>query len=32
VRVLELQAPGGRVLTAREFLNGRALLGEQLGT
>jgi methionyl-tRNA formyltransferase len=31
VRVLELQAPGGRVLTAREFLNGRALLGEQLG-
>ena len=32
VRVLELQAPGGRVLTAREFLNGRALLGEQFGT
>jgi methionyl-tRNA formyltransferase len=31
VRVLELQAPGGRVLSAREFLNGRALLGEQLG-
>ena len=31
VRVLELQSPGGRVLTAREFLNGRALLGEQLG-
>jgi methionyl-tRNA formyltransferase len=31
VRALELQAPGGRVLSAREFLNGRALLGEQLG-
>ncbi len=31
VRVLELQAPGGRVLAAREFLNGRALLGAQLG-
>lgn len=32
VRALELQAPGGRVLGAREFLYGRALLGEQLGT
>jgi methionyl-tRNA formyltransferase len=31
VRVLELQLPGGRVMNAREFLNGRALLGEQLG-
>nr|WP_206203014.1 methionyl-tRNA formyltransferase [Thioalkalivibrio sp. XN8] len=31
VRALELQVPGGRVLAAREFLNGRALLGEQLG-
>lgn len=31
VRVLELQAPGGRVLGSRDFLNGRALLGEQLG-
>jgi methionyl-tRNA formyltransferase len=31
VRVLELQVPGGRVMTAREFLNGRALLGEQFG-
>lgn len=31
VRVLELQAPGGRVMSAREFLNGRALLGEQFG-
>ncbi|WP_370520624.1 methionyl-tRNA formyltransferase [Thioalkalivibrio sp. XN279] len=31
VRLLELQAPGGRVLVARDFLNGRALLGEQLG-
>ena len=31
LRALELQAPGGRVLAAREFLNGRALLGEQLG-
>ena len=31
VRALELQAPGGRILSAREFLNGRALLGEQLG-
>jgi methionyl-tRNA formyltransferase len=31
VRALELQAPGGRVLSAREFLNGRALLGEQFG-
>lgn len=31
VRVLELQAPGGRVMSARDFLNGRALLGEQFG-
>jgi methionyl-tRNA formyltransferase len=31
VRVLELQAPGGRVLGARDFLNSRAMLGEQLG-
>jgi methionyl-tRNA formyltransferase len=30
VRALELQVPGGRILSAREFLNGRALLGEQL--
>jgi len=31
VRVLELQPPGGRVMSARDFLNGRALLGERLG-
>lgn len=31
VRVLELQPPGGRVMSARDFLNGRAMLGEQLG-
>jgi methionyl-tRNA formyltransferase len=31
VRLLELQAPGGRVLDARAFLNGRPMLGEQLG-
>lgn len=32
VRVLELQPPGGRVMSARDFLNGRALLGERFGT
>lgn len=32
VRVLELQPPGGRVMSAADFLNSRALLGEQLGT
>jgi len=32
VRVLELQPPGGRVLSARDFLNGRAVLGEQFGS
>ena len=31
VRLLELQAAGGRVLDARAFLNGRPMLGEQLG-
>jgi methionyl-tRNA formyltransferase len=31
VRVLELQPPGGRVMSARDFLNGRSLLGERLG-
>lgn len=31
VRVLELQPPGGRVMSARDFLNGRAMLGGQLG-
>jgi methionyl-tRNA formyltransferase len=31
VRVLELQSPGGRILGARDFLNGRPMLGEQLG-
>lgn len=31
VRVLELQPPGGRVMSARDFLNGRAVLGEQFG-
>ena len=31
VRLLELQAPGGRVLDAAAFLNGRPMLGEQLG-
>lgn len=31
VRVLELQPPGGRVMSARDFLNGRAMLGEQFG-
>jgi methionyl-tRNA formyltransferase len=31
VRLLELQAPGGRVMSARDFLNGRAMLGEQFG-
>jgi methionyl-tRNA formyltransferase len=29
--VLELQPPGGRVMSARDFLNGRAVLGERLG-
>ena len=32
VRVLELQPPGGRVMSARDFLNGRAMLGQQFGT
>jgi len=31
VRVLELQPPGGRVMSARDFLNGRTVLGERLG-
>jgi methionyl-tRNA formyltransferase len=31
VRVLELQPPGGRVMSAREFLNSRAVLGETFG-
>lgn len=31
VRVLELQPPGGRVMKAEDFLNSRALLGEQFG-
>jgi methionyl-tRNA formyltransferase len=31
VRVLELQPPGGRVMSARDFLNGRPLLGERFG-
>jgi methionyl-tRNA formyltransferase len=31
VRVLELQPPGGRVMSARDFLNGRAVLGERFG-
>ncbi|HRP34330.1 MAG TPA: methionyl-tRNA formyltransferase [Gammaproteobacteria bacterium] len=31
VRVLELQPPGGRIMSARDFLNGRAVLGERLG-
>jgi methionyl-tRNA formyltransferase len=32
VRVLELQPPGGRVLPARDFLNGRAVLGARFGS
>lgn len=31
VRVLELQPPGARVMSARDFLNSRAVLGEQFG-
>lgn len=31
VRVLELQPPGGRIMSARDFLNGRAVLGERFG-
>lgn len=31
VRITELQPPGGRVMSARDFLNSRALLGERLG-
>ena len=31
VRVLELQPPGGRVMSARDFLNGRPMLGARLG-
>lgn len=31
VRILELQPPGGRVMKAGDFLNSRALLGEQFG-
>lgn len=31
VRVLELQPPGGRVMSARDFLNGRTVLGERFG-
>jgi methionyl-tRNA formyltransferase len=31
VRVLELQPPGGRVMSARDFLNGRAVLDERFG-
>jgi methionyl-tRNA formyltransferase len=29
VRILSLQLPGGKRLSAAEFLNGRTLLGEQ---
>ena len=31
LRVMRLQLPGGKPLTARDFLNGRSLLNEQLG-
>ena len=31
VRLLELQPPGGRVMSARDFLNSRAVLGERFG-
>jgi methionyl-tRNA formyltransferase len=31
VRILELQAPGGRALDARAFLNGRPMMDERLG-
>ena len=31
VRILELQPPGGRIMRAEDFLNSRALLGEQFG-
>lgn len=30
IRILSLQMPGGKRLSAAEFLNGRSLLGEQL--
>nr|WP_323127469.1 hypothetical protein [Thiothrix subterranea] len=30
VRILSLQLPGGKRLTAEQFLNGRSLLGVQL--
>lgn len=32
VRLLELQAAGGRILAAREFLNGRPMLDSRLGS
>jgi len=32
VRLLELQPPGGRVMSAGDFLNSRAVLGERFGT
>ncbi|MFU8894899.1 MAG: methionyl-tRNA formyltransferase [Gammaproteobacteria bacterium] len=31
VRVLELQPPGGRLMSARDFLNGRTVLGARFG-
>ncbi len=31
VRVLELQPPGGRVMSARDFLNSRTVLGQRFG-
>jgi len=31
VRLLELQPPGGRIMTARDFLNSRSVLGERFG-
>lgn len=31
VRLLELQPPGGRIMSARDFFNGRAVLDERFG-